>query len=112
MAMMDEDGNVFSLIVYWPKEEIIQTLQDWLENVNVPYIVDDLLEEAVYQGKRIPFIPTEKSINLGVGYSPEAQTWEVIVRYVRNGLDFADVHSFRSPCISAHHPKTHLPSLQ
>ena len=22
----------------------------------------------------------EKSINLGVGYSPEAQTWEVIVR--------------------------------
>lgn len=49
MAMMDEDGNVFSLIVYWPKEEIIQTLQDWLENVNVPYIADDLLEEAVYQ---------------------------------------------------------------
>ena len=25
-----------------------------------------MIEEAVYQGKRIPFIPTEKSINLGL----------------------------------------------
>lgn len=29
----------------------------------------------------------EKSANLGVGYFPETQTWEVIIRYVRNGLD-------------------------
>lgn len=29
----------------------------------------------------------EKSANLGVGYFPETQTWEVIIRYVRNGLE-------------------------
>lgn len=29
----------------------------------------------------------EKSFNLGTGYSPEEQTWEVIVRYVRNGME-------------------------
>ncbi len=29
----------------------------------------------------------EKSGNLGIGFSPAKQTWEVIVRYVRNGLD-------------------------
>lgn len=29
----------------------------------------------------------EKSLNLGVGYSPLEQTWEVIVRFVRNGVE-------------------------
>ena len=28
----------------------------------------------------------EKSLQLGVGFSPEEQTWEVIVRFVRDGL--------------------------
>ena len=29
----------------------------------------------------------EKSLNLGVGYFPATQTWEVIIRFVRNGLE-------------------------
>lgn len=29
----------------------------------------------------------EKSFQLGVGYSPAEQTWEVIVRFIRNGLE-------------------------
>ncbi len=29
----------------------------------------------------------EKSGNLGVGYIPASNTWEVIIRYVRNGLE-------------------------
>ena len=29
----------------------------------------------------------EKSFQLGVGYSPGAQTWEVIVRFIRDGLE-------------------------
>ena len=29
----------------------------------------------------------EKSLNLGIGYSVSEQTWEVIVRFVRNGLE-------------------------
>ncbi len=28
----------------------------------------------------------EKSLNLGVGYSAKEQTWEVIVRFIRNGI--------------------------
>lgn len=42
----------------------------------------------------------EKSANLGVGYSREDQTWEVIVRYVRDGLDqikeLLSLHGFAS----------------
>ena len=38
----------------------------------------------------------EKSLNLGVGYFPATQTWEVIIRFVRNGLeqvqDFQEYH--------------------
>lgn len=49
MAIMDEDGNVFSLLVYWPDEESIGVLQGLMESVSVPYLADDLLEEAVYQ---------------------------------------------------------------
>lgn len=29
----------------------------------------------------------EKSLNLSIGYSVSEQTWEVIVRFVRNGLE-------------------------
>lgn len=45
--------------------------------------MENLLNLALYASR----MEREKSINLGVGYSPEAQTWEVIVRYVRNGLE-------------------------
>lgn len=49
MGMMDEDGNIVALIVYYPEEEDIQRLQNWIESVSVPYIEDDLLENAVYE---------------------------------------------------------------
>lgn len=29
----------------------------------------------------------EKSLQLGIGYSPKEQTWEVIVRFIRDGLE-------------------------
>lgn len=49
IAMMDEDGQVFQLIVYWPGETQTAKLRDWMETVTVPYIEDTVLEEAVYE---------------------------------------------------------------
>lgn len=49
MAMMDEDGKVVRIAGGFPGEEEIQVLQDWIESVSIPYIEDDLLEEAVYE---------------------------------------------------------------
>ncbi len=49
IAMMDEDGQVFQLVVYWPGEAQIAELQSFMETVKVPYIEDTVLEEAVYE---------------------------------------------------------------
>ncbi len=49
MSMMDENGIVVNLVVYWPEEEEIRRLLNWMESVSIPYIEDDLLEEAVYE---------------------------------------------------------------
>ncbi|MCM1253009.1 MAG: ABC transporter substrate-binding protein [Clostridium sp.] len=49
MGMMDEDGNIVRLLVYYPSKEDVQKLQNWIESVRIPYIEDDLLEEAVYE---------------------------------------------------------------
>lgn len=49
MSMMDETGKVFTITGYFPDEEKIQKLQDWIESVSVPYIADNLLENAVYE---------------------------------------------------------------
>lgn len=49
IAMMDEDGQVFQLVVYWPGERQIAELQSFMETVKIPYIEDVVLEEAVYE---------------------------------------------------------------
>ncbi|NBJ91040.1 extracellular solute-binding protein [Parablautia muri] len=45
----DQDGIMVDLEVYVLDENQQQELRDWIENVNMPYIVDTVLEEAVYK---------------------------------------------------------------
>ncbi|MCM1175529.1 MAG: hypothetical protein NC341_10820 [Blautia sp.] len=49
LAMLNEDGQLFKLNVYWPGEEQIGVLRNWIETASVPYIEDTVLEEAVYE---------------------------------------------------------------
>ncbi|MBD5453837.1 MAG: extracellular solute-binding protein [Lachnospiraceae bacterium] len=49
IAMQDEDGRLVHLISHSPKEEEVRILRNWIESANIPYIEDDLLEEAVYE---------------------------------------------------------------
>lgn len=61
----------------WSKEGVTEAVNILLK-MNIPLFgsmakqldtykdMRKMIEEAVYQGKRIPFIPTEKSINLGL----------------------------------------------
>lgn len=49
IAMMDEDGRVFSLVIYWPGEAQVAELHNFMETVKVPYLEDTVLEEAVYE---------------------------------------------------------------
>ncbi|MDE5939434.1 MAG: extracellular solute-binding protein [Lachnospiraceae bacterium] len=49
MGVMDENGKVYAITGGFPGEKEIQRLQNWMESVSVPYIEDDLLEEAVYE---------------------------------------------------------------
>ncbi len=49
MGVMDEDGNVYAITGGFPDEKAIQDLQNWMETVSVPYIEDEVLEEAVYE---------------------------------------------------------------
>ena len=49
VSMMDEDGQIFMLTVYWPDESQLAELQRWMETVKVPYLEDTVLEEAVYE---------------------------------------------------------------
>lgn len=44
----DEEGNTFMWDVYWPSDEQIQTLEEWITAADTPYIHDSILEEAVY----------------------------------------------------------------
>ena len=49
VSMMDEDGRWVNLTSYRPTVEEVRALQNWIESANIPYIEDDLLEEAVYE---------------------------------------------------------------
>lgn len=49
MGMRDKDGKVVTIVGGFPSVEEIQLLQNWIESVSVPYIEDNLLEEAVYE---------------------------------------------------------------
>lgn len=47
-VMSDEEGNTFTWNVYWPTDEQVQTLKEWITAADTPYIPDSVLEEAVY----------------------------------------------------------------
>ena len=49
ISMMDENGQIFMLTIYWPDEARIAELQRWMETVKVPCIEDTVMEEAVYE---------------------------------------------------------------
>ncbi len=40
---------MYALSIYWPGKKQIETLQSFMETVEVPYIEDFVLEEAVYE---------------------------------------------------------------
>lgn len=61
IAMMDEDGQVFQLTVYWPGEKQAAKLQSFMETAKVPYIEDTVLEEAVYEAGAA-YLQGEKSL--------------------------------------------------
>ena len=48
-GVSDPWGNDFVWDVYWPTEEQIQLLKEWITSVETPYISDVVLEEAVYE---------------------------------------------------------------
>lgn len=47
VAMSDEDGMYVELNIYWPEEEKMQEVKDWMNTVKTPYIKDVILEDAV-----------------------------------------------------------------
>lgn len=49
VCVSDKDGLYIELPVYWPTEEQIEELRNYLETVDTVYIKDDRLEEAVYE---------------------------------------------------------------
>ena len=49
LAILDEEGRIFTLTVYWPDEAHVGELRNWMETVTIPYIEDTVLEEAVYE---------------------------------------------------------------
>lgn len=44
-----DDEDVIIVHLYWPNEEQIKVLQNWVESVNTPCIDNDVLENAVYE---------------------------------------------------------------
>lgn len=49
IAMLDEEGRIFTLTVYWPGEVQVGEQRNWMEAVTIPYIEDTVLEEVVYE---------------------------------------------------------------
>ena len=49
LCMGNDDGLYIELPVYWPTEEQIEELRNYLETADTVYIKDDRLEEAVYE---------------------------------------------------------------
>ena len=47
-GLSDEEGNTIIMDIYWPSDEQIQTLREWITSANTPYISDSILGETVY----------------------------------------------------------------
>lgn len=46
-GVTNEEGNSITWNIYWPDENQIQTLKNWITQASIPYIQDSVLEEVV-----------------------------------------------------------------
>lgn len=61
MAMIDEEGIEVNLDVYFPDEDEIDVLKEWMEDADTPYIEDIVFEETVFE-EGAEFIQGEQSL--------------------------------------------------
>lgn len=47
-GMIDGEGNSFTWEVYWPTDEQMQMLEEWIASTDTPYISDKVLEDAIF----------------------------------------------------------------
>lgn len=64
-SMGNEDGLYVEMAVYWPDEEQIALLREWMEQAATPYIEDPVLEDAVY-AEGISYLQGEQSLQEAV----------------------------------------------
>lgn len=49
LSMGNMDGLFISMKIYWPDEEQIKEIREWMESVTTPYVEDIVMETAVYE---------------------------------------------------------------
>ncbi len=49
IASSDGEGHYVEIDIYWPEEEQINKIRNWIESVDTPYIEDTMLEDTVYE---------------------------------------------------------------
>lgn len=49
VASSDGEGHYVEMNIYWPDEEQINDIRNWMESIDTPYIEDIVLENAVYE---------------------------------------------------------------
>ncbi len=72
MAMIDEDGVEVSLDVYYPEEEELNVLKNWMESADTPYMADTVFEQTIFEE--------------GAKYIQGSQNIEETIKEIRNQL--------------------------
>ncbi len=72
MAMIDEDGVEVSLDVYYPEEEELNVLKNWMESADTPYMADTVFEQTIFEE--------------GAKYIQGNQSLEETLKEIRNQL--------------------------
>lgn len=72
MAMIDEDGVEVSLDVYYPEEEELNVLKNWMESADTPYMADTVFEQTIFEE--------------GAKYIQGNQSIEETIKAIRNQL--------------------------
>ena len=72
MAMIDEDGVEVSLDVYYPEEEELNVLKNWMESADTPYMADTVFEQTIFEE--------------GAKYIQGSQSIEETIKEIRNQL--------------------------
>ncbi|MCM1154847.1 MAG: ABC transporter substrate-binding protein [Roseburia sp.] len=65
VATEGEDGQMISLVCYWPSEEEFEVYKNYMETVDTAYIEDDVLENVVYE-EGISYMQGSKSLEEAV----------------------------------------------